>query len=96
MIYRSDTAEIWQGDALRFLDTVPPAMADVLICDPPYNSGGPTGQKSVPAARKYLTNDSGNQGKLVDFPGDSREQLGYLTWAALCYPPRYAPPWPAG
>jgi site-specific DNA-methyltransferase (adenine-specific) len=71
------------GDAITVLPTIPTATVDLVLTDPPYNSGGRTNaDRSNQSARsKYVSGDAEHQ--LPDFPGDSRDQRGYTAWLAL-------------
>lgn len=75
-------AQIFHGDALAVLPTLPTGSVDAVITDPPYNSGGRTSTERRKGARdKYVSGDAGHQ--LADFAGDSRDQRSYITWLAL-------------
>ncbi|WP_231950564.1 DNA-methyltransferase [Allokutzneria albata] len=54
-----------------------------MIADPPYNSGGRTGneRRSTSARGKYVSGDA--QHDLPDFAGDNRDQRAYLVWLSL-------------
>jgi site-specific DNA-methyltransferase (adenine-specific) len=71
------------GDALAVLPTIEPGSVDLVLTDPPYNSGGRTqSDRTKDTARsKYVSGDAGHQ--LADFPGDNRDQRGYTAWLSL-------------
>lgn len=75
---------IHHGDALRItaLD-LPDHIADAVICDPPYNSGGITAseRRRQTSRDKYTT--SGTGGHLPEFPGDNRDQRSWTLWCTL-------------
>lgn len=80
------------GDALATLTTWSPGIADAIVTDPPYNSGGtsPSDRRRRTARDKYTTGRAGDlANELETFDGDSRDQRGYLAWLALvlseCY-----------
>ncbi|WP_433382771.1 DNA-methyltransferase [Streptosporangium sp. CA-115845] len=71
------------GDALAILPTLPAASIDLVLADPPYNSGGRTGtERAAQGARdKYVSGDAAHA--LADFAGDNRDQRGFGYWLAL-------------
>ncbi|OKI47447.1 DNA methylase [Micromonospora sp. CB01531] len=72
-----------EGDALAILPTLPDDHVDLVLTDPPYNSGGRTqsDRTKVTARDKYVSGDAAHQ--LADFAGDNRDQRGYTAWLAL-------------
>lgn len=80
--YVSENVTLFQGDCLRVLSELPDAMADALVTDPPYSSGGFTrADRSATTRTKYT--DSESIRELKDFAGDNRDQRGYQYWMAL-------------
>jgi site-specific DNA-methyltransferase (adenine-specific) len=73
------------GESLRQLDALAQlgdAIADAVITDPPYSSGGFTrGDRMGSAVNKYV--QTGTIIDRPDFAGDNRDQRGYLKWCAL-------------
>lgn len=71
------------GDALAVLPTLPDNHVDLVLTDPPYNSGGRTQSDRTKATTrsKYVSSDA--QHTLPDFVGDNRDQRGYTAWLAL-------------
>lgn len=77
---------VHHGDALAWLTTLDTAIADAVITDPPYNSGGtsPSDRRRRTAREKYTTGRAGSaRRELVSFDGDQRDQRGYLAWLTL-------------
>lgn len=75
--YRFELAE-----ALTFLQSLPDASVDALICDPPYSSGGATrGDRSIGTTLKYK--QTGVKVERPDFIGDNRDQRAYLAWCTV-------------
>jgi DNA modification methylase len=77
---------IWtvhHGDALAVIPTIPTSSVDLVLADPPYNSGGRTNsERGTQTARgKYVSGDAKHQ--LVDFPGDNRDQRSFGYWLTL-------------
>ena len=87
--YADDQATLHQGDALTVLPELSTGSVDLVLADPPYNSGGrtPTERRAQSARDKYVS--TGVQHTLPDFAGESRDQRGYLAWLSLllaeCY-----------
>ncbi|MFG1873407.1 DNA-methyltransferase [Sphaerisporangium sp. NPDC049003] len=75
--------KIIQGDALSVLLTIPSQSVDLVLADPPYNSGGRTNteRRTSSAHCKYVSSDANHQ--LADFAGDNRDQRSYTTWLTL-------------
>lgn len=73
---------IERGDALTLVRQLPEACVDAIVTDQPYSSGGAfRGDRSATPAAKYV--QTGVRVKRPDFPGDTRDQRGYLAWCAL-------------
>ena len=66
-----------QGDAITILPTIETASVDLVVADPPYNSGGRTqSDRTRESARgKYVSGDP--EHLLADFAGDNRDQRSY-------------------
>jgi site-specific DNA-methyltransferase (adenine-specific) len=73
---------IIQGEALAVLRSLPSGLADAIITDPPYSSGG-----AFRGDRMSNTNTKYTQGDVVnirpDFAGDNRDQRAFNYWCAL-------------
>ncbi len=71
------------GDALAILPTLTPGQVDLVLADPPYNSGGRTqsDRVSTTARNKYVSGDAKHD--LADFAGDNRDQRAYTAWLGL-------------
>jgi site-specific DNA-methyltransferase (adenine-specific) len=81
LYYRDHLTTIYRGDALAVgeLDLV----ADVVIADPPYSSGGRSSAErtSRTASTKYQSSDA--QKRMPDFIGDNRDQHSHAHWCSL-------------
>lgn len=76
----------WQllvGDALELLRTLPPGLADAVVADPPYASGGTSSAERMEQrpSTKYVTTGAWVAGP--DFPGDNRDQRSHILWSTL-------------
>lgn len=75
------TWDVWQGDALALLRSLPDSSVDALVTDPPYSSGG-----AKASHRQRTPNDkyaSGKNAKLPTFFGDNRDQRSFALWCSL-------------
>jgi site-specific DNA-methyltransferase (adenine-specific) len=78
------TATLYCGDALEVLQGLPAGIAQAVITDPPYSSGGQfRGDRALDTKTKYLGTSSSNHEKTHNFGGDTRDQRGFHFWAAL-------------
>jgi site-specific DNA-methyltransferase (adenine-specific) len=87
---RSSTRAVLEGrarfhvesaDGFGWLRSLPRACADAIVTDPPYSSGGQfRGDRVARVARKYLRRP---RLESSSFPGDNRDQRGFLAWCAL-------------
>lgn len=78
------SATMYCGDALEVLAGLPAGIADGVITDPPYSSGGAfKGDRAIDTKTKYLSSGSGNVDKTVDFGGDNRDQRSFHFWSCL-------------
>jgi site-specific DNA-methyltransferase (adenine-specific) len=82
------TIQLYQGEALRFLTTLPDNSVDAVITDPPYSSGGAFRSDRMQSTRdKYQNTDT--EREHAEFGGDNRDQRAYRMWCTLwmaeCY-----------
>jgi site-specific DNA-methyltransferase (adenine-specific) len=79
--------ELLCGDALALLPLLAAGSVDLVLTDPPYNSGGRTqSDRTKDTARSKYVSGTGRKGAkhdLADFTGDNRDQRGYTAWLAL-------------
>jgi site-specific DNA-methyltransferase (adenine-specific) len=71
---------IHNGECLKWLQGLPDAIADAVITDPPYSSGGAfrSDRAATSTNGKYLS--AGGREKYPEFSGDSRDQRAYAYW----------------
>lgn len=70
---------LYQGDALRVLETLETGSVDALITDPPYSSGGMMrGDRMATTNDKYVNSETFI--RRDDFTGDNRDQRGFEYW----------------
>ncbi|QRQ86271.1 DNA-methyltransferase [Cupriavidus oxalaticus] len=77
-------AVLYLGDGLAVLRDMADGIADAVITDPPYSSGGAfRGDRAMDTKTKYLSSSSGNIAKTTDFGGDNRDQRAFHFWSCL-------------
>ena len=59
--------EILQGSVFDRINDVPDGWADVILTDPPYNSGGTARDKKAATGRKYCDDDYNGAHRFPDF-----------------------------
>ena len=78
----SDGVTLYQGDALGILATLPDAVMDAVLTDPPYSSGGVTmGARQADPAQKYQ--QSGTKRQYPPMLGDAKDQRSWTMWCTL-------------
>ena len=78
----SDSVTLYQGDALNILATLPDAVMDAVLTDPPYSSGGVTmGARQTDPAQKYQ--QSGTKRQYPPMLGDAKDQRSWTMWCTL-------------
>lgn len=77
-----DDVTLYQGDALSILVTLPDAVMDAVLTDPPYSSGGVTlGARQADPAQKYQ--QSGTKRRYPSMLGDAKDQRSWTMWCTL-------------
>lgn len=73
------------GDALAVLATLEDGVADAIITDPPYSSGGMVrADRAGQSTRtKYVSTQNKRRRDLLEFAGDNRDQRAFGYWCAL-------------
>lgn len=75
--------ELHEGDALELLRALPAGVADAVVTDPPYSSGGTSNAERTELApsTKYVTTGAEIVGP--EFTGDNRDQRSHILWSTL-------------
>ncbi|MDR6195935.1 DNA methyltransferase [Siphonobacter sp. SORGH_AS_0500] len=77
----TNTYQIFHGDSLEVLRSMPTASVDAIITDPPYSSGGlMRSDKMKSTTAKYLGKNGGGR---PAFSGDNRDQRSWIMWCIL-------------
>jgi len=82
--YSDDRVDLYGGDSLAVLASLPTGEIDAVVSDPPYSSGGMVrGDRSGGTISKYVTSQNTQRDTLTEFTGDNRDQRAYAYWSAL-------------
>lgn len=69
------------GDCLAMLQEVDPGSVDLILCDPPYSSGGThAGDRKASTTAKYTDNDFNGAARLPAFSGDNMDQRSFTAF----------------
>lgn len=69
------------GDCLAMLQEVGPGSVDLILCDPPYSSGGThAGDRKASTTAKYTDNDFNGAARLPAFSGDNMDQRSFTAF----------------
>lgn len=76
-----------RGDCLDLLDTLDDGVADMVVCDPPYSSGGLyAGQRKASTKKKYTDDDYNGAARKPSFTGDNMDQRAFtefMRWVCV-------------
>ena len=74
--YSDDRVDLYGGDSLAVLASLPTGEIDAVVSDPPYSSGGMvrSDRANIGTVTKYTTNQNTKRADLIDFGGDNRDQ----------------------
>ena len=82
LYYERGPVKIYHGDAMEFFSDIEDGIADAVICDPPYSSGGMfRGDRMIDSRTKYVS--TGAAHSTQGFSGDNRDQRSYLAWCSF-------------
>lgn len=69
------------GDCLAMLKEVEPGSVDLILCDPPYSSGGTHAcDRKASTTAKYTDNDFNGASRLPAFSGDNMDQRSFTAF----------------
>lgn len=70
--------ELHKGDCLEMMQNVPDSGVDMILCDPPYSSGGLfAGNRKASTKAKYTDNNYNGASRFPSFSGDNMDQRGF-------------------
>ena len=76
--------QLYLGDCLEVMRSMPDKSVDAVITDPPYSSGGAfRSDRTASTSSKYLGSHGNPPAVEHEFSGDSRDSLGWAFWATL-------------
>lgn len=80
--FERDGISLYHGETLQLMAQLESGIADAIITDPPYSSGGTTSaERTRDPIDKYCHNS--NACGRPSFGGDARDQRSYAFWATL-------------
>lgn len=77
------TFSIHHGDSLAVLRSFPSAIADAVITDPPYSSGGTSSRERTSRSPRDKYQTSGTVKEYPTFYGEGRDQRSFGYWSSL-------------
>lgn len=76
--------QLFHGNSISILQTLPDASIDALITDPPYSSGGLfTMTRQQATNKKYVDEKAAFGSDNLNFEGDNRDQRSWTMWCTL-------------
>ena len=77
------SVQLYHGDCLDFMRTLPAGSVDAVVTDPPYSSGGQfRGDRMQSTIAKYVQSSSVDTW-VSPFTGDNRDQRAFLVWCSM-------------
>lgn len=76
--------QLFQGDCLEVLRTLEPESVDMVLCDPPYSSGGLfAGDRKQSTRTKYTDDDYNGAARFQNFSGDNMDQRSFTEFLRM-------------
>lgn len=73
--------ELYQGDCMEVLRQLPDGMADMVLTDPPYSSGGlHTSTRQQATGKKYGGKEHNGMMRFADFEGDNMDMRSFTAF----------------
>lgn len=73
-----------QGDCLELLKDIPDGSVDMVLCDPPYSSGGLfAGDRKASTRTKYCDGDYNGAARFQNFSGDNMDQRSFTEFMRM-------------
>lgn len=73
--------QLLHGDCLTLMKEVEPGSVDLVLCDPPYSSGGThAGDRKANTTAKYTDRDFDGAARLPAFSGDNMDQRSFTAF----------------
>lgn len=73
--------QLLHGDCLTLMKKVEPGSVDLVLCDPPYSSGGThAGDRKANTTAKYTDRDFDGAARLPAFSGDNMDQRSFTAF----------------
>lgn len=76
--------QLFNGDCLEVLRTIQPESVDMVLCDPPYSSGGLfAGDRKQSTRTKYCDDDYNGAARFQNFSGDNMDQRSFTEFMRM-------------
>ena len=76
--------QLFQGDCLECLNELQDGFVDMVLCDPPYSSGGLfAGDRKKETASKYFDEKFAGAASLPSFSGDNMDQRSFTEFMRM-------------
>lgn len=73
--------QLLHGDCLTLMKEVEPGSVDLVLCDPPYSSGGThAGDRKANTTAKYTDRNFDGAARLPAFSGDNMDQRSFTAF----------------
>lgn len=77
-------ATIYCGDCMEQMGEIPDGLVDMVLCDPPYSSGGLfAGDRKKSTREKYCDDDYNGSARFQDFSGDNMDQRSFTAFMRM-------------
>lgn len=75
---------IYQGDCLECMQNMKDGSVDMVLCDPPYSSGGMfAGDRKRSTGTKYTDNKYNGSARFENFSGDNMDQRSFTAFMRM-------------
>ena len=75
---------LMQGDCLELMKDIPDGSVDMVLCDPPYSSGGLfAGDRKKSTRTKYCDGDYNGAARFQNFSGDNMDQRSFTEFMRM-------------
>uniref|UniRef100_A0AAU8B6X5 Adenine specific methyltransferase mboiia n=1 Tax=Dulem virus 34 TaxID=3145752 RepID=A0AAU8B6X5_9CAUD len=80
----TDRVALYCGDCLEQMQEMPDMTVDMVLCDPPYSSGGLfAGDRKKSTREKYCDDDYNGAARFQNFSGDNMDQRSFTEFMRM-------------
>ncbi len=77
--------QLYKGDCLEVIERAGIRGVDMVLCDPPYSSGGLfSGSRKASTRSKYTSEDYNGAARFQSFSGDNMDQRSFTEFMRMC------------